>query len=475
MSTPLRRCAATLLLVLGGCAPAPAVPTTTPVATFSLPPGGEVEISPDGLQRHLDALAQIAADNGGTRAAGTVGYAASVDYVVGQLRDMGYTVTTPVVDFTSFNELPGATLTLDDGTAFESGRDFRAMLYSASGDLTAPLATVGYPDSAGGEGNQGCDAGDFAGFPRGAIAVTPPGPCFRRQTVLNAVDAGAVALISVYPDREPGTALRPTLISPEGIEIPAMTAVTETGEALLAAAAAGGQLTIHLETSLTPATAHSVIAEMPAAGGRVAMVGAHLDSVLDGPGLNDDGSGVAAVLEIARSLAGGTPGGRLRVGFWAGEEYGIYGSRDYVESLGSGEVQTPIGYLNLDMLGSRNGVPFVYDDSQAAAGSEAIRDYLVAVLAADGITAELMDLGGASDHAAFQFAGIPTGGIFSGASEIKTEEQATAHGGQAEEPMDACYHLPCDLPDNVDVELAATYAAAAAAAARAIISGELLP
>ncbi|HET7520414.1 MAG TPA: M28 family peptidase, partial [Candidatus Limnocylindria bacterium] len=357
MSTTLRRRAAILLLVLAGCSPAPAVPTSTPLASISIPPGGTVEIGAEGLQQHLEALARIAADHGGTRAAGTAGYAASVDYVVGQLRDMGYTVTTPVVDFTAFAELPGATLTLEDGTAFASGRDFRAMLYSASGDLTAPLATVGFPDSAGGEGNQGCDAGDFSAFPRGAIAITPPGPCFRRQTVLNAVEAGAVALIAVYPDREPGTALRPTLISPEGIDIPAMTAVTATGDALLAAAAAGQGLTVHLETALTPATAHSVIAEMPADGGRVAMVGAHLDSVLDGPGLNDDGSGVAAVLEIARSLAGGRPAGRLRVGFWAGEEYGIYGSRDYVESLGSGDVQTPIGYLNLDMLGSRNGVP----------------------------------------------------------------------------------------------------------------------
>jgi aminopeptidase S len=86
-----------------------------------------------------------------------------------------------------------------------------------------------------------------------------------------------------------------------------------------------------------------------------------------------------------------------------------------------------------------------------------------------------MDLGGASDHAAFQFAGIPTGGIFSGASEDKTAEQASAHGGTAHEPMDACYHLTCDTTDNVDADLVAVYAAAVALAARAVAEGELLP
>jgi aminopeptidase S len=180
------------------------------------------------------------------------------------------------------------------------------------------------------------------------------------------------------------------------------------------------------------------------------------------------------VLEIARTFAE-VPGGRLRVGLWAGEEYGIYGSRDYVESLADGELQTPIAYLNLDMLGSLNGVPFVYDDSQAADGSDQVRDYLLAALTALGVTAEPMDLGGASDHAAFQFAGIPTGGIFSGAAEKKTADQASAHGGTADEPMDACYHLPCDTTDNVDADLVAVYAAAIAQTARALAEGELLP
>ncbi len=127
------------------------------------------------------------------------------------------------------------------------------------------------------------------------------------------------------------------------------------------------------------------------------------------------------------------------------------------------------------MLGSLNAVPFVYDDSQAAAGSDQITDFLVQALDAAGTGAERMDLGGASDHFSFEQAGVPTGGIFSGANEVKTDAEASEFGGQPDEPLDACYHLACDTPENVDSQQVATFAGAAAAAALAMARGELLP
>jgi Zn-dependent M28 family amino/carboxypeptidase len=184
---------------------------------------------------------------------------------------------------------------------------------------------------------------------------------------------------------------------------------------------------------------------------------------------------VAALLEIARTLAGGVDGGRVRFGFWAGEEYGLYGSRAYVSSLTPDDVSALAGYLNLDMLGSLNAVPFVYDDSQAAAGSSEITDFLEQALVAAGTGAERLDLGGSSDHLSFQQAGVPTGGIFSGASELKTDEEASEFGGQADQPLDACYHLTCDTPENVDADQVATFASAAAATAMVLARGELLP
>ncbi len=205
------------------------------------------------------------------------------------------------------------------------------------------------------------------------------------------------------------------------------------------------------------------------------MMGAHLDSVHDGPGINDNGSGTAAVLEIARLLAGSEHPATLRFALWAGEELGLYGSGSYVQGLNSSERRAIAAYLNLDMLGSPNGVPFVYRDAAAAPGSKAIGDFLAGWLEANGNGAEFEDLGGGSDHYFFEQAGIPTGGIFSGATEVKTSAQASAYGGRADEPMDACYHLACDTPDNVDVERAVLYATDAASAMLLLARGELLP
>ena len=86
-----------------------------------------------------------------------------------------------------------------------------------------------------------------------------------------------------------------------------------------------------------------------------------------------------------------------------------------------------------------------------------------------------VDLGGASDHAGFAEAGIVVGGIFSGATELKTDTQATTFGGEAGQPMDPCYHLTCDTVANVDVEQVVTFGKAAAGAALAVARGELLP
>ena len=458
-------------LVVAGCG---SVQVPSPSASGSpaaspLPSDSAITISSDGVAQHLAALEQIAQEHDGVRTAGTPGYTASVDYVVDQLRSFGYSVTTPVAEMSIFRELPGSTVDVDGGPSFAAGDDFHAMIYSGGGDLTAPIEEV-----TGGEG--GCEPSDFDGFERGAIALVPPGGgCFRRQVVVNAQSAGAVAVISPNPAWEEGQAMRPTLIFPDGIQIPALAAIGSMGDALQDAATAGEDVHIRVTTEIEPTFVHNVVAETPGDPTRVAMFGGHLDSVHDGPGINDDGSGVAALLEMARAVAGGVDGGRIRFAFWAGEEYGLYGSRAYVTSLSPDEVSALAGYLNLDMLGSLNAVPFVYDDGQAAPGSEQITEFLVQALEAAGTGAERMDLGGSSDHFSFEQAGIPTGGIFSGATELKTDAEASEFGGQADQPLDACYHLACDTPENVDSQQVATFAEAAAAAAVALARGELLP
>ena len=463
--------AAALAVLLAACGPVTTLsPTPSPSRSGgpSIGPLGRVDAA--AIQGDLEALSAIAAANGGVRTAGTPGYEASVDYVAGRLRDLGYAVQTPAFEMATFTEVPGATISIGAGGAsFAAGQDFHAMIYSAAGDVSGRIVEVGE----GADESGGCAASDFDDFPRGAIALAPPGPCFRRDAVLNAVAAGAVALISPYPQWSTGEVRRPTLLFPDGMAIPALSASAEAGEALRAAADAGRQVSISVQTVIGTATVRNVIAESHGVAAHVVMLGGHLDSVHDGPGINDNGSGVAALLDVARVLAEDHPSVRVRFAFWAGEEFGLLGSRDWTEDLRSAERAEIAAYLNLDMLGSLNYVPLVYDASRAAPGSARITDFLVDYLEENGIGAEPADLGGASDHASFDELGIPTGGIFSGANEPKSAEQADSFGGTAHAPMDACYHLACDTPANVNVDVVAVFAEAALALAVAIASGQL--
>jgi aminopeptidase Y len=465
------RLAIALGVLLAACGPiSTASPTANPSGSdgASIGPLGQIDAA--GIRSHLEALETIAKANGGVRTAATAGYEASVEYVAGKLRDLGYAVQTPAFEMATFTEEPGATISIGSGgQSFAAGQDFHAMIYSAPGDLTARIVEVGE----GTDESGGCAASDFADFPRGAIALAPPGPCFRRDAVVNAVAAGAVALISPYPQWSTGSVRRPTLLFPDGIEIPALSASAEAGEAFRAAADARRQVTISVHTVIGTATVRNVIAESHAVAEQVVMLGGHLDSVHDGPGINDNGSGVAALLGVARVLAEDHPSVRVRFAFWAGEEFGLLGSRQWTEALRSAERAEISAYVNLDMLGSPNYVPLVYDSSSAAPGSAQITDFLVSFLKEAGIGAEPMDLGGGSDHAPFDALGIPTGGIFSGATEPKTAAQAATFGGTADAPMDACYHLACDTIANVDVDVVASFARAALALAVAIASGRL--
>lgn len=489
-----RRLAAALLaggVVLAGCGLAPGAPTpsavgsATPISAASpgaLPlPSVELrgEITAEDIERHLDALASIAGEHGGIRAAGTAGYEASVDYVAAQLRELGYEVATPGIEIDTFGELPGAVLAVSGGgPTFIGGQDFNAMIYSAGAKVSAQVATVGFADSPGGAGQGGCADDDWDEFPPGSIALTPPGPCFRRQGALHAVEAGALALVVAYPDRDAGEVLRPTLLSGDGMEIPVLAASREVGEALLEATEEEADVSISVETDIERATVRNVVADTPTGDDRrVAVLGAHLDSVLEGPGINDNGSGVAALLEAARLLLedGADPGGTVRFGFWAGEELGLLGSSAYVHGLSAAELESIEGYVNLDMLGSVNAVPFVYRATLAPPGSLRVSDFLMDWLESEGIGAEPLGLGGGSDHQPFAEAGVPVGGIFSGASDLKGPEQALEFGGEVGEPYDPCYHLACDGSANVDAGQVAAFAEAAAAVGIALARGELLP
>jgi len=161
---------------------------------------------------------------------------------------------------------------------------------------------------------------------------------------------------------------------------------------------------------------------------------------------------------------------KVRFAFWTGEEIGLWGSRAYVGSLPPGSIDA---YLNFDMLGSANGVREVYDGASSSRPTEGvvISGLFSRALDEAGLSWQAVPLGGSSDHFSFDQAGVPTGGLFSGANELKSEDQAALFGGTADAPEDACYHLGCDTADRIDAELLDQLAQAAAWTTGALLSG----
>lgn len=300
-------------------ATAPQSPPSSNATTSDRPSVQQLagEVSLARAVKHLQALQKIADEHGGNRAAGTPGYDASVDYVVGVLRRAGFSVGTPT--------------------------------FEASGE-----------DGVGASGPQ-----------RNVIAQTRTG--------------------------DPG---------------------------------------------------------------HVVMIGAHLDSVSDGPGIVDNGSGVASVLEIATQL-GADPSvqNTVRFAFFGDEESGAQGSSGYVEGLSADDRKKIKLYLNVDMVASPNGGYFVQGgkgrDAEEAGppGSAPIARVLADQLTKTGVTTpEVIEFVG-DDESPFIEAGIPVGGAENGDDEKKTAKQAKAWGGQAGEPYDRCYHEACDNIDNVNRDM----------------------
>ncbi len=448
------------------------------------PSGGEVGAGPfsgasarlrsavtvSGLMQHERRFQAIAEENGGNRAAGTPGYDASAAYVARELREAGYEVTVQPFEFPYFEELEPARLERGGqaGATYAHGEDFVLMEYSGGGEVTASVRAV---DADRDASTSGCEAEDFAGFPEGGIALLRRGHCTFRQKAANAEDAGAAAAV-VFNAGGPGRTgvLRGTLGRP-GVEIPVLGTTSEVGEEFLDAASKGDtEAYLSARTISRNRETSNVIADTPGGDdGRTVVVGAHLDSVPQGPGINDNGSGSATVLEIALQMSrlGIEPKNRVRFAFWGAEELGLLGSRHYVQRLTEDEVGEISAYLNFDMVGSPNFVRDVYEGPDLT--EEVFTDYF----ASRGIEVDVDSaLDGRSDHGPFAAEGIPTGGLFSGAEGIKTRAEAASFGGEAGAPHDPCYHRACDDLDNLDKRVLGQFSDAAAHATVTLASGK---
>jgi aminopeptidase Y len=416
-----------------------------------------------GLRAHLIQFQRIADRNGGTRLAGTAGYDASARYVAGRMRAAGYRVQLQPFTFQLVvDRAPPSLRPVGAGAwSYRSGRDYATLAYSGSGRVQARVVAVDLlvPSPRTNASTSACEASDFAGFPRGAVALVQRGTCFFRVKVENAVAAGASAVVVFNEGGSQSGLFRGTLGAPQA-RIPALAAAFELGNELRNGVDSGPTgSTVTLSTNMVAerrGTAN-VLADGASGDARnVVVVGAHLDSVAFGPGINDNGSGSALVLEAAERLAGRRTKNRLRFAWWGAEEQGLLGSRHYVGRLSSAARGRIALYLNFDMVGSRNFTRLVYDGDNSTssrgtpfpAGSAAIERVFARYYSARGLPYRETGMGG-SDHTSFAGADIPVGGLFSGADGAKSQSEADAFGGRAGAPYDRCYHRACDTVSNL--------------------------
>ncbi|MFG2339006.1 M28 family metallopeptidase [Streptomyces yangpuensis] len=421
------------------------------------------EVTARGAYRHLRKFQQIADANGGNRAAGTPGHAASAAYVHDTLKRAGYDVSYQDFDIHEAHTRTERTTVLGPDSREPATAAFTFTPSTPAGGLTAQLAPARVDET------PGCTADDYpAGAFTGKIALVKRGACTFVEKQRAAAGAGALGII-VY-NHSGTTPVRGGFSSPaEGI-IPSAGITLADGEALTAAAADRGEVTVRLDLDQEHLrkTTRNVIAETR--GGRsdrVVTVGAHLDSVPEGPGINDNGSGSAGLLEVALRLAeegankkGKGPANKVRFGWWSAEELGLLGSEHYVAQLSGKQKKDIALYLNFDMIASPNPVQFVYDGDDSdrtgagagPAGSAQIEALINGFLDRKGKPHEGSDFDGRSDYGPFIANGIPAGGTFTGAEGIKTAEQARRHGGTAGAPYDPNYHGAGDDLKNLDLK-----------------------
>jgi Zn-dependent M28 family amino/carboxypeptidase len=409
----------------------------------------------EGMTEHLEALQDVA-DQYGDRAAGRPGFEASAEYVEGVLQDVGYDTRRQYFDF-QYEEVLAANLTETSPT--ERDFDVHVFTYSPNtpeGGITAQLAAPAQAEGCTAEAWDGVDVAD-------KIALVSRGTCPFAQKSVVAGQAGAEAIV-IY-NNIPG-ALGGTLSAENPEHIPTGGILQTDGQALLEQMASG-PVTVNVELRVLKETRRTfnVITEFRGEKSKnVIMLGAHLDGVQDGPGINDNGTGSSALLEIAEQLSEFKPlENTIRFAWWGAEENGLLGSTHYVNDLMSNNkkgLNRIATYLNFDMIGSPNYIIGVYDADGSSYPPSApvppgsvqtervFRDYF------DSIGQDVVDyqFTGRSDYQAFINNGVAAGGLSTGSNGLKSEHEQALFGGTAGVSYDYNYHSPADDITNVAFE-----------------------
>jgi Zn-dependent M28 family amino/carboxypeptidase len=426
------------------------------------------QITLNSLRTHLHALMDIARANDGNRASGKPGYKESAGYIKQKLKQAGYDVAVQPFDYFVYTEnAPSIFNRLSpDPKEYEDSVDILSMTYSGAGDVTArvvPARGIVIPATPDPSSASGCAPKDFPKAVQGNIALIQRGACDFVVKAQNAIAAGAVGVVifnegnANFPDRIP--LFGGTLGTP--VTVPVLSASYAVGVELYELAQSG-EVTARLkvDATTTPGKTTNIIGTSRTGDpSQAIIVGSHLDSVQAGPGINDNGTGSAANLAIAETMAklGIEPTNQVRFAFWGAEEDGLFGSTFYVNSLTQGQLNRIALNLNFDMLGSPNYIRMVYDGDgdvgpAGPPGSGEIESVFKGYFKRQGLATAPTAFDGRSDYGPFIEAGVPAGGLFSGAEVAKTKPQARVYGGEAGVPYDECYHQKCDSMRNVNDE-----------------------
>src|SRR3954466_10881110 len=446
------------------------------------------------ILRYEQRLNTIGLSNENNRLTASQGNYESLNYVVGELRKIGYNPALVPYANTSapnaWSERTPSTLevvtspnqtTLPNGKTFVNGTaatsDFAQMTWSQSGDFTAqviPAARIQIPPPAtANTARSGCSMSDFPPTVKDNIVLVQRGGCTELVKAINARANGAKAVM-IMNEGQPGRTASARYVSqtyPGTIGIGVTYAL---GQELYNLAQAGTPATMHFKSdnNLTLRIDYDIMAETP--GGdptRVLQVGAHIDGVAAGPGINDDGSGTAMNLTIAHQIMKlGIPlKYKIRFGWFSGEEQGLFGSTFFVNQLNSLQTTQTLAMLDYDMIASTNWIPFMYvpndvteptlPPAQRAAEATLSKvhiDYLQSKL---GVTKVDYPFDDRFDYAQWRrpsaTRGVPATGYYTGAEGIKTAAQAAGgagvngYGGQAGIQADPCYPEWCDTVFNL--------------------------
>lgn len=386
--------------------------------------------------KNLERLDEIATANGGNRAFGLPGYDASVDYVLDKLSgSRSYKSWTQ--DFPAlYNDVVSITFRVGDEDYYVFGPTYSPS--TSEEGVTAPLVL-------GPSGTAACSADGYEGLDvTDKIVLVQRGTCPDGTTLAGRIRAAVAAGASnvILYNNVPTLVTGGTLSAPDPVGYrPSGFINQDDGEALAARLEAGEEIEAYfqhtqiVETRIT----QNVFAESK--GGdenNVIMLGAHLDSVKAGAGINDDGSGSTLLLEIFAGLQRLKFRNKIRLAWWGAEENGLVGSRFYTSQINNtAEADKLLLYLNFDMVSRGYFGVFDGDGSThglaGAPGSDVIEKLFVDHLTSKGVNVTAAVFTGGSDYASFMSTlNKPVGGLHTGT-------------GVAQDP---CYHQACDTYNN---------------------------